>query len=54
MTNQVLFPKEFELSPEFQEFIMAMLTKDPNDRMTSKKLLEKEFIKRYSEFETCE
>lgn len=39
MTNQVLFPKELELSCEFEEFIMAMLTKDPNERMTSKKLL---------------
>lgn len=41
MTSEVLFPSEQELSVEFKEFILPMLRKDPNERMTSKKLLEK-------------
>ena len=54
VTDDIEFPTHKKASKELREFIMAILKKNPKDRMGSKELLAMEFIRRYRELETCE
>jgi serine/threonine protein kinase len=54
LSEEVRFPKGRPVSQEFRRFINAILTKNPLERPTSKKLLQMDFITNYMDFETCE
>ena len=54
VTDSIKFPSNKTVSPEFKEFISAMLCKNPSERLTSQKLLDMDFITKYKDFETCE
>ncbi len=54
VTEEVEFPTSKKISKEFKDFILAILKKNPKDRLPSKDLLNLDFIRKYRDLETCE
>lgn len=49
VTEEIEFPKGKKVSKEFKEFLVAILKKNPKERMESGQLVNLEFIKKYRE-----
>jgi serine/threonine protein kinase len=47
VTDEIEFPPTKPISKEFREFLLAILKKNPKDRLECKELLSLEFIKKY-------
>lgn len=54
VTDEVEFPPNRKLSKEFKDFILAILKKNPKERIPSKELMSMDFIRKYRDLETCE
>jgi serine/threonine protein kinase len=50
----VEFPANRKLTKEFKDFIIAILKKNPKERIPSKELMAMDFIRKYRDLETCE
>jgi serine/threonine protein kinase len=54
VTDEVEFPPTRKVSKEFKDFVLAILKKNPKERLPCKDLLAMEFIRKYQDLESCE
>ena len=54
VTEDVQFPANRAVSPQFRDFIISILRKNPKERLTCEQLLSLPFIRNVREMETCE